>query len=317
MARFVLSRPKQFSSQEEFMKRKMPLVTVALSLSVLLASAVGSASVCWVEAGNNAGLLGALGACNVIVITQPLSATNPGTNFFVPVTLTNAQSQIKIMAAPGAAAVWDVPGDVFTLMPGAQDVILENLVITSDSSMIPGAGVHVTGDASVKIINCQINHKSDGVLIDSENGEAVAEIEGSRLLNNFFGIHMTGFGGHATLDRTQIRNNDSGVRMEGVRAGIKVWHSMLDKNSSYGIFVGSTNAAVLTNNEVSLNGGDGILFTEGSRGSVSFNTVAFNRDVGINNLAGGAVLANPGHNTVSNNGTDVVGILPFQNQIGG
>jgi len=300
------------------MKRKVPFVIVAMFLSNLLASTIASAMTCFVQAGMDGQLTTALmNQCNLIVITQPFGI---GGNFTASVTVTAANSRVKIMASPGVAAVWDVPGDVFTLAQGAQDVVLENLVITSDLPISPGAGVHVFDNASVKIVNCQITHKWDGVLLESSgggNGEAVAEIEGSRLFNNFFGIHTTGVGGHATVDQTQLRNNDFGVWMEGLRAGIKVWHSMVDKNSSFGIFVGNSNAAVLTNNEVSLNGADGIYYASGSRGSVSFNTVAFNGGVGIDNLAGVAVLANPGHNTISNNGTDVVGIGVFQNQIGG
>jgi parallel beta-helix repeat protein len=253
---------------------------------------------------------------SLIVIDQP-----PGTGsatFTLPVILNPNNSQTKLMAAPGVSAIWDVSGDVFTVTSNTLDVVLENLVITGDSS---GSGIEVQHYARVKVINDQITAKIKGIHVGSMGGigpGGLAEIEGSRIFNTNYGILIDGvYGSRATVERTQIRNNDWGILLTDQTNQIKVWHSIVDGNRSYGVYVSRDNSAVLNNNDISFNIDTGIYFEEGARGSVSFNTVTFNLAYGIYNGSGVNVNANPGNNTVAGNPSgNVVGLPVASNQIG-
>ncbi len=128
-------------------------------------------------------------------------------------------------------------------------------------------------DARAKLINDQITCKDSGVLVDPS---ANAEIEGLRLLNNVTGVIVVGGPpgfGKATVERTQVRNNRNGIYLDGQRAQIKVWYSMIDDNAGIGITATAGTFAVLNNNDISFNGMHGVLYAAGALGSVSFNTV--------------------------------------------
>src|SRR5215831_8291405 len=265
-------------------------------LVVAVFSARVHATTYYVTAGDDVTLAMVLSTSapgSLIVIDQP-----PGTGsatFTLPVTLNPNNSQTKLMAAPGVSAIWDVSGDVFTVTTFTQGVVLENLVITGDSS---GNGIEVQHYGNVKIINDQIASKSNGIHVGSMGGPGpggLAEIEGSRILNNKnYGILIDGnYGSRATVEQTQIRDNDWGILLTDTTNQIKVWHSTVDGNRSNGVYVSSGNSAVLNNNDISFNVDTGIFFQEGAKGSVSFNTVTFNLLYGIYNLSGANVNASP------------------------
>src|SRR6266849_10202887 len=109
-------------------------LAVWIWLPVLLFTCFASgarATTYFVTAGDDLTLSSVLSSsspCSVIIINQPVGG--PYFSFSLPFTLAPNNSGTKIIAAPGEVAEWDVPGDVFTVMPGTFDVILENLVIT-------------------------------------------------------------------------------------------------------------------------------------------------------------------------------------------
>lgn len=290
--------------------RKSLVVSIWLLVAFLITcfASPARATTYFVTAGDDLTLsfvLSSSSPCSVIIINQPVSGLY--SSFSSPVTLAPNNSGTKIMAAPGEVAEWDVPGNVFTVLTGTLDVILENLVITGLGG---GAGVHVMSDARAKLINDQITCKDTGVLVDPAGN---AEIEGSRLLNNVTGVMLAD--GKATVERTQVRNNRNGIVLNG-HAQVKVWYSMIDDNTGTGVMAAPGSFAVLNNNDISFNGADGVFYAAGSLGSVSFNTVTFNSGVGLNNPFGALVNATPGNNTVAGQLTNVVGIAPANNQIG-
>lgn len=300
-------------------KRSCRNVLLVIGFAVFSSLAHAQGSTYFVTAGDDATLAADLSTSDpysLIVINQPVGG--PYLPFTVPVTLAPNNSGTKIMAAPGEVAAWYMAGTDFTVTPGTADVVLENLVIAGPGEIVGGGtGVEVMGAppprrTSVKIINCQIAGKEVGVLVDTFG---LAEIEGSRILNNGGGVVLGAMAG-ATVEKTQVRNNQTGIDVGGNRAKIKVWHSMVDANLSTGITVGAGSSAVLNNNDISFNGLDGVHYFPGSTGSVSFNTVASNAAVGVEIMAGATVVGAPGNNTVSDNGLNAIGLPPASNQIG-
>ncbi|MBI1746879.1 MAG: right-handed parallel beta-helix repeat-containing protein [Acidobacteria bacterium] len=287
-------------------------------VTLVLLAALGTTSVYaqfYVLQGDDPGLAAALAGsppCSIIMITSMgAGAPLPFTSSY---TLGPGDSGKKIMAAPGETAlfIWSGGAPPFTVA-GATNVVLENLVITGNAA---GAGVQVDPGSVVKIINCQIACNVHGVYVRSSS---MAEIEGSRILNNAgFGVYLESLppgtvGATATIEKTQVRNNQTGVVLRGTSGKAKIWHSMIDKNTGNGVQVHVGNSAVLNNNDISFNGANGVGFDPGALGSLSFNTIAYNTAAGV--VSAAPVKVNPGHNTLEGNSPNFAGqpfLLPNQ-----
>lgn len=306
---------------------KFPRMLSWLVLLALLAVVPAYADTLFVAGGDDAGLAAAIAALppggNIII--------EPSGVFTMPVTLGPDDSEKKIMASPGVTAVFDGAGSpagtsAFTIA-GASNVVLENLKITA----WPGDGVLVgpggtAGSSSAKLINLQIT-KCDSSAVHVV-GSSLAEIEGSRILNNSLGVLLenlaaTGSFASATIERTQVRNNKSfGVLFRGQAPGrdrggrAKIWYSMIDKNGTDGVHVATGNSVTLNNNDVAFNAANGVFFEPGALGSLSFNTIAYNTAAGLA-YAGAAVNLGPGNNTITGNAPNVAGpVPPPTNQVG-
>ena len=148
------------------------------------------------------------------------------------------------------------------------------------------------------------DNRSSGIRLDSSGSETVATIDRTRLEHNGSGLYMTGMRGRATI-RDSVA---SGNLYEGLASFVFTPSAKIELNIEN---------CLIANNGLGCGGvGNGVTSTADAESSsvvrISHSTVIGNADVGLRVIptsTGTAVILSRGDNTVEGNCPDVAGTI--------
>ena len=199
-------------------------------------------------------------------------------------------------------------------MTSGASLTVENCTIAN----MDANGITVSGASSVRITDTTIRDNGGGVRFANGVRATVtrANVSGNGINGILVGANVAGITTTADIADSTIDGNLNGVLSysQDAMAAIKVSvrDSRVVRNVNYGVAALSTVGGPVTlsvsNNMISNNGDAGIAsLSTGSRVLACGNTVSSNSTGLYNNLTG--FFESAGNNTVSNNGTDAVGVI--------
>jgi parallel beta helix pectate lyase-like protein len=165
-------------------------------------------------------------------------------------------------------------------------VALRGLHITGRNNSGFGGTLTVQSAASVHVENCDVEGaagNSNGMNIDLDDG--LVTITQSTFRNNgFYGVLITTSSQNAevVIEQSRFLNNITGIRNAGSGTQLSIEQSTIAGNSVFGLSVGNTGIARIS------------------------NSVAVNNGTGLQNSGAGTLLSR-GNNTVNGNTTNTAG----------
>jgi hypothetical protein len=217
----------------------------------------------------------------------------------------------------GVSATISSPGSTAILIDNAAaKVVLRNLLLFSSGSG-GGSGIVVSEASAVHVEHCEIERFGSGIVLVADNSELF--VAGSAIRDTSTGILASATGARLTVDDSLLENNKTGMLLDGIRS--TVTRTTISGGSDEGIL---QSGGQLSLSRTTMAGNDnGYLAGPGTVAAFEHCVVRDNASTGItadtlrisdcvvtNNgtgLINGDTTLTRGNNTISGNGTDLVG----------